>query len=88
MRRRTGRLGLASDKTTAVGKEGVTMVPSTTPRRFRRDTFMMLSWNAGGQSSGSTLTMEAPSLLPTQKLTGVVELSTKTRRMLVERGSR
>jgi hypothetical protein len=41
-----------------------------------------------GQSSGSILTMEAPSLLPTQKLTGVVELSTKTRRILVERGSR
>src|SRR5260370_22128629 len=41
-----------------------------------------------GQSSGSTLTMEAPSLLPTQKLTGVVLLSTKTRRMLVERGRR
>jgi hypothetical protein len=40
------------------------------------------------QSSGSTLTIEAPSLLPTQKLTGVVELSTKTLRILVERGSR
>src|SRR5436309_1310246 len=38
------------------------------------------------QSSGSTLTMEAPSLLPTQKEMGVVELSTNTRRMLVERG--
>ena len=41
-----------------------------------------------GQSSGSTFTIEAPSLLPTQKATGVVELSTKTLRMLVERGSR
>jgi len=40
------------------------------------------------QSSGSILMMEAPSLLPTQKATGVVLLSTKTRRMLVERGSR
>lgn len=40
------------------------------------------------QSSGSTLTIEAPSLLPTRKLTGVVLLSTKTRRMLVDRGSR
>jgi hypothetical protein len=40
------------------------------------------------QSSGSTLTIDAPSLLPTQKLTGVVELSTKTLRILVERGSR
>src|SRR3954454_11465740 len=35
------------------------------------------------QSCGSTLTVEAPSLLPTQNDTGVVELSTKTRRMLV-----
>src|SRR5262249_33031409 len=40
------------------------------------------------QSSGSTLMIEAPSLLPTQKLTGVVELSTKTLRILVERGRR
>jgi hypothetical protein len=39
-------------------------------------------------SSGSTFTIEAPSLLPTQKLTGVVLLSTNTRRMLVERGNR
>ena len=39
-------------------------------------------------SSGSTFTIEAPWLLPTQKLTGVVELSTKTRRMLVLRGKR
>jgi hypothetical protein len=48
-------------------------------------------WSLSGpdvQSSGSTLTMEAPSLLPTQKVTGVVELSTKTRRMLVGRGNR
>src|SRR5258706_15739260 len=40
------------------------------------------------QSSGSSLTIEAPWLLPTQKVTGVVVLSTNTRRMLVERGSR
>src|SRR5581483_7069888 len=40
------------------------------------------------QSSGSSLTIEAPWLLPTQKLTGVVRLSTNTRRILVERGSR
>src|SRR4051812_41512469 len=33
----------------------------------------------GCQSSGSILTIEAPSLLPTQKLTGVVRSSTKTR---------
>ena len=39
-------------------------------------------------SSGSTLTIEAPWLLPAQKVTGVVELSTKTRRMLVLRGRR
>lgn len=32
--------------------------------------------------------MEAPWLLPTQNVTGVVELSTNTRRMLVLRGSR
>src|SRR5262249_62295722 len=32
--------------------------------------------------------IEAPWLLPTQKVTGVVELSTNTRRLLVERGSR
>jgi hypothetical protein len=39
-------------------------------------------------SSGSTLTIEAPWLLPAQKVTGVVELSTNTRLMLVLRGSR
>jgi hypothetical protein len=39
-------------------------------------------------SSGSILTIEAPWLLPAQKVTGVVELSTNTRLMLVERGSR
>ena len=38
-------------------------------------------------SSGSTLTIEAPWLLPAQKVTGVVELSTNTRRILVLRGS-
>jgi hypothetical protein len=32
--------------------------------------------------------MEAPWLLPTQNVTGVVELSTKTLRMFVNRGSR
>src|SRR5215475_14947843 len=40
------------------------------------------------QSSGSTLTRAAPWLLPTQNVTGVVELSTNTVRMLVSRGSR
>src|SRR5262249_28348499 len=40
------------------------------------------------QSSGCSLTIDAPWLLPTQKVTGVVELSTKTRRTLVGRGSR
>jgi hypothetical protein len=39
------------------------------------------------QSSGSSLMIERPWLLPTQKVTGVVVLSTNTRRMLVERGS-
>ena len=39
-------------------------------------------------SSGSSLTIDAPWLLPTQKVTGVVELSTNTRRTLVCRGSR
>ena len=48
---------------------------------LRRDGF-------GCQSSGSSLTIEAPWLEPTQNVTGVVELSTNTRRMLVERGSR
>jgi hypothetical protein len=42
----------------------------------------------GPYSSGSTLTIEAPWLLPAQKVTGVVELSTNTRLMLVLRGSR
>src|SRR5438105_11191022 len=39
------------------------------------------------QSSGSTFTIEALWLPPTQKVTGVVELSTHTRRTLVLRGS-
>ena len=39
------------------------------------------------QSSGSTLTIEAPWLLPIQNVTGLVELSTNTRRMLVVFGS-
>src|SRR5215813_9395093 len=39
------------------------------------------------QSSGSTLTIEAPWLLPTQKVGGLVVLSTKERRMSVSRGS-
>src|SRR4051794_11149324 len=39
-------------------------------------------------SSGSSLTIDAPWLLPTQKVTGVVWLSTNTRRTLVERGRR
>ena len=43
---------------------------------------------ARAYSSGSTLTIEAPWLLPAQKVTGVVELSTKTRRILVLRGRR
>jgi len=41
-----------------------------------------------GQSRGSSFTIDPESLLPTQKVTGVVELSTSTRRTLVERGSR
>src|SRR5258708_9850024 len=40
------------------------------------------------QSIGSTFTIEAPWLLPTQNVTGVVELSTNTRRMLVVFGNR
>src|SRR5262249_51397662 len=47
----------------------------------------ILSWR-NVHSSGSSLMIDAPWLLPTQKVTGVVELSTKTRRMLVSRGSR
>src|SRR5262245_66217439 len=43
--------------------------------------------SARSQSSGSTRTIEAPWLLPTQKVGGVVELSTNMRRMLVSRGS-
>src|SRR5690242_13514519 len=39
-------------------------------------------WRAD-QSSGSTFTIEGPWLLPTQKVTGVVQLSTHTRRTLV-----
>jgi hypothetical protein len=42
---------------------------------------------AVAQSCGSTLTIEAPWLLPTQKVTGVVELSTHTRRTLVNLGN-
>src|SRR5262245_16281566 len=40
------------------------------------------------QSSGSTLTIEAPWLLPVQNVTGLVVLSTNTRRILVVFGSR
>src|SRR5207247_2486649 len=39
-------------------------------------------------SSGSSLMIDAPWLLPTQNVTGVVELSTKTRRTFVSRGRR
>jgi hypothetical protein len=38
------------------------------------------------QSSGPSLMIEAPWLLPTQNVTGVVELSTNTRRILVNLG--
>jgi hypothetical protein len=38
---------------------------------------------AADQSSGSTLMIAAPWLLPTQKVGGVVALSTNTRLMLV-----
>src|SRR6059058_5549285 len=40
------------------------------------------------ESSGSSLTIDAPWLLPTQNVTGVVRLSTNTRRTFVDRGSR
>src|SRR4051812_3891464 len=40
------------------------------------------------QSCGSSLTMFAPWLEPTQNVTGLVELSTNTRRMLVVFGRR
>ena len=43
---------------------------------------------ASDESSGSSLMIDAPWLLPTQNVTGVVELSTNTRRTLVVRGSR
>jgi hypothetical protein len=39
-------------------------------------------------SSGSTLTIDAPWLLPAQNVTGVVELSTNTRLILVVRGNK
>src|SRR5450755_4482054 len=39
------------------------------------------------QSCGSSLTIEAPWLLPVQNVTGLVVLSTNTRRMLVSLGS-
>src|SRR5258708_37736138 len=39
-------------------------------------------------SSGSSLTIDAPWLFPTQNVTGVVELSTNTLRTFVDRGSR
>src|SRR5215510_6716123 len=39
-------------------------------------------------SRGSSFTIDAPWLLPTQKVGGVVELSTKTRRTFVNRGRR
>ena len=48
---------------------------------------MRASNGSSDQSSGSTRTIEAPWLLPTQKVGGVVELSTNMRRMLVSRGS-
>ena len=41
-----------------------------------------------GYSSGSSLMMLPWWLLPTQKVTGVVELSTNTRRTLVDIGNR
>src|SRR5215467_1112706 len=43
---------------------------------------------AGNQSSGSSRTIDAPWLLPTQNVGGVVRLSTKTRRIFVNFGSR
>src|SRR5262245_33365540 len=39
-------------------------------------------------SIGSSLTMDAAWLFPTQNVAGVVELSMKTRRIFVKRGSR
>src|SRR6266852_3659453 len=47
-----------------------------------------LPYNAGCYSSGSSLTIDAPWLFPTQNVTGVVELSTNTRRTFVNRGRR
>jgi hypothetical protein len=67
--------------------EGIADTPPDVPRHPHAGVSVRHAATVG-QSSGSTLTMEAPSLLPTQKLTGVVLLSTKTLRMLVERGSR
>src|SRR5215469_14200705 len=40
------------------------------------------------QFKGSSFTIDAPWLLPTQNVTGVVELSTNTRRTFVNRGRR
>jgi hypothetical protein len=56
-------------------------------RNDKRDT-RCANPSTSDYSSGSTLTIEAPWLLPTQKVTGVVELSTNTRLMLVLRGRR
>ena len=56
-----------------------------TRRRRRRKVF---ATSCRSYSNGSSLIREEPWLLPTQKVAGFVELSTSTRRMLVDRGSR
>src|SRR5689334_25346024 len=55
---------------------------------FRSRASELFSRNIQPQSSGSTLTIRWSWLLPTQNVTGVVELSTNTVRMLVSDGIR
>src|SRR5262249_20222440 len=54
----------------------------------RREKYRPMTIFLPAQSSACSLTIEAPWLLPTQKVPGVVELSTKPRRTLVGRGNR
>src|ERR1041384_2242174 len=56
--------------------------------RWNTRTFCPVLARAPAQSSGSTLTILRSWLLPTQKVVGVVELSTNTVRMLVSEGIR
>src|SRR5438876_6617249 len=72
----------ATDKASAATKA----LMETTP--FRICIPPLLAPELGYGSSGSTLMIAAPRLLPTQNVGGFVELSTLTRRTLVMRGRR